>query len=93
MCQGEFVGDRRHGQGMMCYGNGDSYDGAWVDGRKQGTGVLILARGTKYQGDSSAVFPFPTAISVPPLFCALARCLLFDTRAYRAWGCGAQATF
>ena len=71
----------------MRYGNGDSYDGAWVDGRKQGTGVFILARGTKYQGDSCAVLVLPAAIRFLSPFSFAA----FFVRI--VWMCGSLAVF
>ena len=40
---GSFENGKYHGQGFMQYGDGDSYDGAWVKGIREGPGIYTWA--------------------------------------------------
>lgn len=44
---GNYKDDRRHGQGVYYYDNGDIYDGEWRKGRKEGRGTYVFANGKK----------------------------------------------
>ena len=46
--EGEFHGNRRHGEGSQVYSNGDQYKGDWVEGRRHGQGILRCTDGTVY---------------------------------------------
>ena len=47
--EGEFHGNRRHGEGFQVYANGDQYKGDWVKGQRHGHGVLRCSNGTTYE--------------------------------------------
>jgi hypothetical protein len=40
-----------HGKGRYTRGNGDAYDGDWVQGKEHGTGTLVCADGDSYTGE------------------------------------------
>ena len=46
--EGEFHGNKRHGQGSQIYSNGGQYKGDWVGGRRHGQGTLRCADGSVY---------------------------------------------
>ena len=48
--EGELRGKERHGQGTMCYRNGDRYRGAWEGDKRHGRGTHNFANGRKYVG-------------------------------------------
>ena len=47
--EGEFHGNRRHGEGSQVYANGDQFKGDWVRGQRHGHGVLRCTNGTTYE--------------------------------------------
>ena len=46
--EGEFHGNRRHGEGSQVYASGNQYKGDWVEGRRHGQGTLKCTDGTVY---------------------------------------------
>ena len=49
---GDWIGDRRHGQGVVYYANGNKwYEGDWADDKKNGKGIGYHTNGNKYEGD------------------------------------------
>ena len=42
---------KKHGKGVLTYGNGDKYDGEYKDGKRHGKGVFTWANGDKYDGE------------------------------------------
>ena len=50
--QGYWENDRRHGEGVFVYKNGDTYSGWWRFGQKEGKGTFTSkATGMKMTGD------------------------------------------
>nr|CCC91223.1 conserved hypothetical protein [Trypanosoma congolense IL3000] len=49
--QGEWVGETRHGRGLMWYNNGDFYFGSFVKNMRHGAGNLRYADGSEYSGN------------------------------------------
>ena len=49
--QGETVGGRFHGAGILTTDKNDRFDGQWIDGKLSGFGVLLRANGERYAGD------------------------------------------
>ena len=43
--EGDYKGDKRHGQGTCIYSNGAQYVGYWKDGKRQGQGTYTFASG------------------------------------------------
>lgn len=50
MYEGEFKDGKRHGRGVMKFGNGDQYEGEWRLDAMNGSGSLKLAIGVNYTG-------------------------------------------
>jgi len=48
---GETVGGRFHGAGILTTDASDRFDGQWSDGKMTGFGVLLRANGERYAGD------------------------------------------
>ena len=49
--EGDIVGKKPHGKGMMKFPNGDVYKGEFVKGKRQGKGTFVFADGEKYVGE------------------------------------------
>ena len=49
--QGETVGGRFHGYGILTTGTNDRFEGQWIDGKLNGFGILRRANGERYAGD------------------------------------------
>jgi hypothetical protein len=43
--------DKKHGQGMQSWANGDKYGGEFENGLKHGTGAIYYSDGTQYAGE------------------------------------------
>ena len=39
---GQFHRGEMHGQGVLCYPNGEQYEGSWAKGRKEGNDASIM---------------------------------------------------
>ena len=48
---GEAVGGRFNGQGILTTGSGDRFEGRWTDGKMNGFGVLLRPSGERYSGE------------------------------------------
>jgi hypothetical protein len=48
--EGNFVNDKRHGNGKLIENNGDTYDGNFENDKKHGFGILISPNYFKYEG-------------------------------------------
>lgn len=49
--QGETVGGRFHGYGILTTETNDRFEGQWIDGKLNGFGILRRANGERYAGD------------------------------------------
>jgi len=49
--EGQSLGGRPEGRGVLVYPNGDRYDGAFHEGRRHGRGVFEFANGVRYDGE------------------------------------------
>lgn len=49
--KGSFFNDRKHGQGLLEWGDGSWYEGCWIDGFMHGRGKLSLSTGSGYEGE------------------------------------------
>ena len=49
--QGEWRDNKRHGEGIMYFLNGDIYSGQWAEGLKNGFGTYRFADGGEYRGE------------------------------------------
>ena len=47
---GDFANELFHGQGVMQYSNGNSYEGQWQQGRRHGRGMMKYKNGDSYAG-------------------------------------------
>jgi hypothetical protein len=47
---GEWKDKKRHGKGVLRYGNGIIYDGEWMNGLRHGKGKTTYANGEEYEG-------------------------------------------
>ena len=47
---GDLADGRRHGHGVLTWGNGHRYEGAFANGRRHGEGELALPSGDRYEG-------------------------------------------
>lgn len=50
VAEGEFVGGRQIGTGMLAWKDGRRYEGSFIDGRSHGPGVFVAADGTRFTG-------------------------------------------
>lgn len=48
---GGWENDKKGGQGVYVWDNGNTYEGKWVADVRQGYGVFTWANGDKYEGD------------------------------------------
>ena len=48
---GSTVDDKKEGQGIIEYNNGDTYEGTFKNDKKQGKGIYYYKTGAKYDGD------------------------------------------
>ena len=48
--EGECLGDKKNGKGVMKYANGDTYSGDWQNDKRHGTGCLTLKSKAKASG-------------------------------------------
>ena len=48
--EGKYSDDKRHGQGIFYFENGDKYDGSWNHDVMEGYGTYYFANGDKYEG-------------------------------------------
>jgi radial spoke head protein 1 len=49
---GQWVGGKKHGEGMHIYPNKDVFSGNWLNGKKHGAGTYVFsATGMKYIGE------------------------------------------
>ncbi len=51
--EGELIGSRRDGQGIMTYSNGRIYEGGWANDSREGKGFERYANGNTYEGEYS----------------------------------------
>ncbi len=51
---GEFLNERRNGEGIYYYNNGDVYGGSWKDDVFEGFGFYIFASGERYEGEMTS---------------------------------------
>jgi hypothetical protein len=51
---GDIVLDKRHGNGVMKYHNGNHYDGDWIDDKPHGQGIMCYSNGDQYEGNWTA---------------------------------------
>jgi len=65
---GEWVDNKRHGQGTYYYAKGNKYIGSWLDGKRNGRGTFMFANGDQYVGDfqnsafhGNAIFTFASS--------------------------------
>jgi len=49
--RGDFGRGLRHGQGTMCYKNGERYEGGWYAGKRHGQGKMFFSNGDVYDGE------------------------------------------
>ncbi|KAF0761703.1 hypothetical protein AaE_003401, partial [Aphanomyces astaci] len=49
--EGEFRGGKKHGKGLMVFGEGGSYDGMFADNVFSGRGVRSYANGDRFDGE------------------------------------------
>jgi len=47
---GEYVNNRRQGQGVFYYPDGSKYEGSWFEDLRSGSGTYTYANGDSYQG-------------------------------------------
>ena len=48
--EGQWLDDRRHGQGSFYHADGSRYEGEWASGRKEGKGSLFFNNGDSFTG-------------------------------------------
>ena len=48
---GEYVKNKKHGQGVFIYPDGSKYEGSWVDDLREGYGVYHYVNGDRYEGE------------------------------------------
>lgn len=48
---GEYVRNKKHGQGTFIYLDGSKYEGSWVDDVREGYGVYYYVNGDRYEGE------------------------------------------
>ena len=48
--EGQWLDDRRHGQGTFFHADGSRYEGDWSAGRKEGKGTLYFSNGDRFYG-------------------------------------------
>ena len=48
--EGQWLDDRRHGQGTFHHADGSRYEGEWAAGRKEGKGTLYFNNGDSFAG-------------------------------------------
>lgn len=49
--EGEWVQDKRHGQGKLVLPSGNVYKGDFVNGAMHGLGIMVYVKGGKYEGE------------------------------------------
>lgn len=49
--QGNFVDDKRNGEGVIVYKNGDQYEGEWINDKRHGEGTIYYSDGRRYKGN------------------------------------------
>ena len=42
---GQWLNNRKHGDGIMVYGDGNVYDGGWAGDKRVGKGCMTYAKG------------------------------------------------
>jgi radial spoke head protein 1 len=48
---GEYVKNKKHGQGVFIYPDGSKYEGQWVDDLRNGVGSYYYVNGDRYEGE------------------------------------------
>ena len=48
---GEYVRNKKHGQGTFIYLDGSKYEGSWADDVRDGYGVYYYVNGDRYEGE------------------------------------------
>ena len=48
---GDFVNDKKEGNGIALYSNGDKYEGEWKNNKQYGKGIVIYSTGGRYEGE------------------------------------------
>ena len=49
--EGDFVNDRKEGNGIALYSNGDKYEGEWKNNKQYGKGIVMYSTGGRYEGE------------------------------------------
>lgn len=49
--EGSYLNDKKHGNGVYEWFDGDTYNGEWKDGKMHGTGVFRVTTGANYVGE------------------------------------------
>ncbi|MEL7408350.1 MAG: hypothetical protein AAFN00_15560, partial [Cyanobacteria bacterium J06558_2] len=50
-CEGDITARDLNGEVSCDFGNGDRFEGTFVDGKKEGQGIYTFAEGGKYEGN------------------------------------------
>ncbi len=48
---GEYLKNKKHGQGLFIYPDGSKYEGSWVDDLREGFGVYYYVNGDRFEGE------------------------------------------